>query len=53
MPVLRVVEIIIPENMENQAVQIIKENSTQGKIFVSPILRTYDIKSGAEGEKAI
>lgn len=48
-----VVEIIIPENMESQAIQIIKENATQGKIFVYPVLHTYDIKSGAEGEKAI
>jgi nitrogen regulatory protein P-II 1 len=48
-----VVEVIIPESMESQAVQIIKENATQGKIFVYPVLKTYDIKSGAEGEKAI
>ena len=48
-----VVEAIIPDAMEEKAVQIIKENATEGKIFVYPVLRTYDIKSGAEGEKAI
>lgn len=28
-------------------------NATIGKIFVHSVLRTYDIKTGAEGEKAI
>lgn len=48
-----VLEIIIPDNMEQDALKIIKENATMGKIFIHPVLRTYDIKSGAEGEKAI
>lgn len=48
-----VLEIIIPENMEEKAVQIIKENATVGKIFVHQVLRAYDIKTGADGEKAI
>jgi len=48
-----VLEIIIPENMEEEAVQIIKENATIGKIFVHQVLRAYDIKTGTEGEKAI
>ena len=48
-----VLEIIVPENMEEKAIQIIKQNATLGKIFVHPVLRTYDIKTGAEGEKAI
>lgn len=46
-------EIIIPENMEEKAVQIIKENATVGKIFVHQVLRAYDIKTGVEGEGAI
>jgi nitrogen regulatory protein P-II 1 len=48
-----VVEVIIPDSMEDKTIQIIKESATQGKIFVYPVLRTFDIKSGAEGEKAI
>lgn len=48
-----VLEIIIPENMEEKVIQIIKQNATIGKIFVHPVLRTYDIKTGAEGEKVI
>lgn len=48
-----VLEVIVPENMEQDALKIIKENATMGKIFIHPVLRTYDIKSGAEDEKAI
>jgi nitrogen regulatory protein P-II 1 len=48
-----VLEVIVPENMEQDALKIIKENATMGKIFIHPVLRTYDIKTGAEGEKAI
>lgn len=48
-----VLEIIVPESMEEKAIQIIKQNATIGKIFVHPVLRTYDIKTGVEGEKAI
>ena len=48
-----VLEAIIPDSMEQKAVQIIKQNATIGKIFVHPVLRTYDIKTGAEGEQAI
>jgi nitrogen regulatory protein P-II 1 len=48
-----VLEIIIPENMEQDAIKIIRENATIGKIFVHQVLRAFDIKSGNEGEKAI
>ncbi len=48
-----VLEIIIPENMEQEAIKIIRENATIGKIFVHHVLRAFDIKSGSEGEKAI
>lgn len=48
-----VLEIIIPENMEQEAIKIIRENATIGKIFVHPVLRAFDIKSGSENEKAI
>jgi nitrogen regulatory protein P-II 1 len=39
--------------MEEQAVRLIRENATQGKVFIHPVLRTVDIKAGEEGEKAI
>lgn len=48
-----VLEVLIPESMEEQAIKIIRENATQGKIFIHPVLRTVDIKTGLEGEKAI
>lgn len=48
-----VLEVLIPESMEGQAIKLIRESATQGKIFVHPVLRTVDIKTGVEGEKAI
>lgn len=48
-----VLEVIIPEDLEQAAIKIIRENATIGKIFVYPVLRAIDIKSGSEGEKAI
>ncbi|MEM4252586.1 MAG: P-II family nitrogen regulator [Candidatus Nitrosotenuis sp.] len=48
-----VLEVIVDESMEQDAIKIIKENATIGKIFVYPVLRAVDIKSGAEGQKAI
>lgn len=48
-----VLEVIVTEDMEQDALKIIKQNATMGKIFIHPVLRTYDIKSGVEGEKAI
>ena len=48
-----VLEVIVTEDMEEDAIRIIKENATIGKIFVHPVLRAVDIKSGGEAEKAI
>ena len=48
-----VIEIVIPENKEEQVINIIKDKGTVGKIFVSPILRAVDIASGDEGESTI
>ena len=44
---------IIPENKEDEVINIIKEKASVGKIFVSPILRAVDIASGSEGEEVI
>ncbi|HET8719683.1 MAG TPA: P-II family nitrogen regulator [Candidatus Nitrosotenuis sp.] len=48
-----VVQIIVPEPQEEEVINIIKENSKVGKIFVSPILRAVDIGTGTEGESVI
>jgi len=46
-------EVIIPDTKEDEVIEIIKENSRVGKIFVSQILRAVDIATDAEGEKTI
>lgn len=48
-----VIQIIIPETKEEEVINVIKQNATIGKIFVSPILRAVDIASGNEGESVI
>ncbi|NIU01617.1 MAG: P-II family nitrogen regulator, partial [Nitrosopumilaceae archaeon] len=47
------IELIIPEKKEDEIINIIKNQATVGKIFVSPILRAVDIGSGEEGESVI
>jgi nitrogen regulatory protein P-II 1 len=46
-------QVIVDDNKEKGAVDIIRANSKMGKIFISPITRAIDIESGAENEKAI
>ena len=46
-------QVIVDDNKEKCAVDIIRANSKMGKIFISPITRAIDIESGAENEKAI
>lgn len=46
-------EVIVPDDKENDTIKIIRQNSKIGKIFVLPITRAVDIESGAENEKAI
>ena len=48
-----VIELIIPEDKEDDVVNIIKEKGRIGKIFISPVLRSVDIKTGDEGESVI
>lgn len=48
-----VIEIIISESKEDQAIKIIKERGRVGKIFVSEVLRAIDIATGKEGEDTI
>jgi nitrogen regulatory protein P-II 1 len=46
-------QVIVDDNKEKDAIEIIRANSKMGKIFISPIIRAIDIESGAENQKAI
>jgi nitrogen regulatory protein P-II 1 len=46
-------QVIVDDNKEKDAIEIIRANSKIGKIFISPITRAIDIESGAENGKAI
>jgi nitrogen regulatory protein P-II 1 len=46
-------QVIVDDNKEKGAIDIIRANSKMGKIFIWPIARAIDIESGAENEKAI
>ena len=48
-----VIVAIIPENKEEEVINIIKEKGSVGKIFVSAILRAVDIASGSGGDEVI
>ena len=48
-----VIELVIPENKEEQVINILKKEGSVGKIFVSPVLRAIDIATGDEGETVI
>jgi nitrogen regulatory protein P-II 1 len=46
-------QVIIVDDQENRAIELIRANSNEGKIFISSIKRAIDIKSGAENEQTI
>ena len=46
-------QVMLPGEKQNQAIEIIRANSKMGKIFISPIIRAVDIEYGSENEKAI
>lgn len=48
-----IIQVIITEKDENNVIDLIRNNTKMGKIFVSPISRAVDIASGEEGDKAI
>ncbi len=48
-----IVTVIVEEKDENEAVGIIRANTTVGKIFMYKLSRAIDIATGAENEKAI
>ena len=41
-----VIELITSEDKKGKAVEIIRKNATDGKIFISPIVETIDIDTG-------
>jgi nitrogen regulatory protein P-II 1 len=47
------VQVIVEDEKENEAIELIRANSKVGKIFISPVTRAIDIESGKENEKAI
>ena len=47
------VQVIVEDEKENEAIELIRANSKVGKIFISPVTRAIDIESGKENEEAI
>ena len=47
------VQVIVEDEKENEAIELIRANSKVGKIFISPVIRAIDIESGQQNEKAI
>ncbi len=48
-----VMEVIVPDSKEKDVINIIRENSKTGIIFVHPVLNAIDIGSGKEGEQIL
>jgi nitrogen regulatory protein P-II 1 len=48
-----ILEVIVPDNKEDDVIAIIRDNSRIGKIFVSPISRSIDLSTGREGDPVI
>lgn len=48
-----ILQVVVPDEKENDVIKIVRTNSKMGKIFISPIKRAIDIGSGQENEQAI
>ena len=48
-----IITVIVESKDENEVVNIIRNNTQVGKIFMYPLSRAIDIATGAENEKAI
>ena len=48
-----VVQVTVPDAIENDVVEIMKSNSKTGKITIFPVSRVIDIGSGVENEQAL
>ena len=48
-----VLEVVVPDDKENDVIAVIKANSKVGKIFVSEVSRSIDISTSQEGNQVI
>ena len=48
-----VMEVVVPDEKEEEAIKIIRENVNLGMIFVHPVSRAIEIRSGKEGDEVI
>jgi nitrogen regulatory protein P-II 1 len=48
-----VMEIVVPDSKEKDAIKIIRENSKVGMIFVHPVSNAIEIGSGKEGDQVL
>ncbi len=48
-----VIEIVVPDHQVDKVIEYVRQNASEGKIFVSPITRVIDIKSGKDGDEVI
>ncbi len=48
-----VIEIVVSDHQEAKVIEYVRQSSSEGKIFISPVTRVVDIRSGKEGEEVI
>ncbi len=48
-----VLEVIVPDSKEKDAIKIIRENSKMGMIFVHPVSNAIEIGTGKEGDQVL
>jgi len=48
-----VMEVIVPDSKEKDAIKIIRENSKMGMIFVHPVSNAIEIETGKEGDQVL
>ncbi len=48
-----VLQVIVPDSKEKDAIKIIRENSKMGMIFVHPVSNAIEIGTGEEGDQVL
>ena len=48
-----VMQVIVPDSKEKDAIKIIRENSKMGMIFVHPVSNAIEIGTGKEGDQVL
>jgi len=48
-----VLQVIVPDSKEKDAIKIIRENSKMGMIFVHPVSNAIEIETGKEGDQVL